>query len=321
MRQLFTHALPDMKAWVQIRESADVFAPLIQHIFHIEHMPMDEIQSWGPATNAVFRVGERMIKIYAPRETGMDLDSDDFSTEVYGLQWAQSHQVTVPAILASGCINDVYAFRYLITEYVGGIRLAEAEDDYSESDKTAIGTRLRQELDRLNQPSPSFNTLCWLEQSWDKDGWLEFPPVFQQERQAYLRNGAAQPTVFVHGDINPCNLVVDDTLDMALLDFADALCAPIAYEWIAVICYAFAFDPAYLKGFFQTESESDIVDLCLDGLLMHPAGANMIQCNLGKPMDFADLATLRCRIRDVLRNGQHADGAAYVETLHEEMTN
>ena len=78
-----------------------------------------------PGTNAVFRIGSRVIKLYAPRETGMD-QSPDRLTELRASRLALERGVRAPSVLAEGICRDRYEFAYLVTEYIGGPDLGTA---------------------------------------------------------------------------------------------------------------------------------------------------------------------------------------------------
>ena len=60
---LFTAQINNWDDWGKLFQSISAFTPLVEHIFHKENLPYANIENLKPGTNAVFKVGEYVIKI------------------------------------------------------------------------------------------------------------------------------------------------------------------------------------------------------------------------------------------------------------------
>ena len=68
---LFWETLQNWADWGRVFADWAAFAPLVREIFRRNGLPMGEVRALPPGTNAVFRVGDLVVKIYAPAETGV----------------------------------------------------------------------------------------------------------------------------------------------------------------------------------------------------------------------------------------------------------
>ena len=61
---LFTAQINNWSEWGKLFQDVDTWHPLIQNIFQKEKLPFVPIEKLTPGTNAVFKVGELVIKIF-----------------------------------------------------------------------------------------------------------------------------------------------------------------------------------------------------------------------------------------------------------------
>jgi serine/threonine protein kinase len=103
--------------------------------------------------------------------------------------------------------------------------------------------------------------------------------------------------VFVHGDLNPDNILIDKDMNIYIIDFADSVQAPCEYELAALLCETFELEYPYMKGFFGADYDvSDLTDKIFQALLMHDFGENIIKNNFGNPEMITGLSDLHKRI-------------------------
>ena len=69
-------------------------------------------------------MGEYVVKIYAPKESGMD-QTESRQTELFAANFAEKAGAAIPSVVACGEICDTYSFAYMIMKYIKGRELGE----------------------------------------------------------------------------------------------------------------------------------------------------------------------------------------------------
>lgn len=303
MNYLFKHDIVDWHSWGQIFSSLEAFAPLIKQIFANENLDFDKIEHCMPGTNAVFKVGSYVVKIFAPKESGMNTESD-YKTELFGMVRANLLQISAPKVIAKGSIKDKYLFLYLIMENVTGSVLGNIESTFTYEQKIHIGQKLRSITNKLNTECEKFNNIDIIERELNNKRWSIFPDGFNKERISYLKSFNINDEVYVHGDLNPDNVIIDGNYNVHIIDFADSLIAPAEYELPAIVCELFCFDKAFMKGYFGYENITDITEKCFKGLLLHEFGSDIIRCNLGNLSEIDSLKSLKEKLYLAIDSGE-----------------
>jgi aminoglycoside phosphotransferase (APT) family kinase protein len=83
-----------------------------------------------------FRVGEYVVKIFAPAESGID-STMDIETETFAMKRTTALGISAPKCIACGCIEDKYSFSYLIMEYISGKEFTDIADTLSYEEKNS----------------------------------------------------------------------------------------------------------------------------------------------------------------------------------------
>ena len=154
---LFNGQIKNKQDWCKIYQSIPAFAGLVEHILKKENLPVEKIQNLSPGTNAVFRVGGYVVKIFAPAESGIDQTLDQ-QTELFATRRANNLGVSAPKLIADGFVEDKYRFAYMITEYIIGPELMEALKTMMDDEKFAAGRKLRVSTDKMNTSCEPFNS-------------------------------------------------------------------------------------------------------------------------------------------------------------------
>lgn len=297
----FTAVINGWESWGRLFQSIPSFEPLIQSIFAKEKLVFSKIEHCTPGTNAVFKVGDYVIKIFAPVESGID-STTDFTTESFAMHRAARLGVSVPKLVASGAVEDKYHFSYLIMEYIHGTELNKLHHSLTVADKLAIGQHLRNITDAMNTPCVPFNEVDVIHDRDRQKRWEKYPENFKKERLDYIEFHDFGENVFVHGDLNRDNLLMADDHTIHIIDFADAVRAPLAYEQALVVCELFQFDKAYIQGYFGHASLEEIAEICFNGLLIHDFGGDVIEQNICPIRELDSLNTLRKRLDWLIKN-------------------
>ncbi len=291
---LFNYHICSLEDWGKVFQNIKIFEPLVAHIARVHDIEYSGIGKCKPGSNAVFHVGKYIFKIFAPEESGIG-GEDDYISEKFGIMRANRLNIPAPRLFASGVIYDKYLFRYLILEYIEGELLADISGKLSGAERFKTGRLLRKIVDRMDIPCEKFNNHD-LHSKQAEDRWKAFPPCFQRERKEYLKAHKGHLEVYVHGDLNPDNIIVKANKEICLIDFADALTGPVELELAAVICDGFKFDADYINGFIGKYDKNILTEKILYGLSIHDYGVNIIGDNIGVPEKIFSLAELRERI-------------------------
>jgi thiamine kinase-like enzyme len=297
MEYLFTNHISCWDDWGKVFQSIEAFEPLIKLICDKENISYEKTEHCTPGTNAVFKIATAdshclIFKIFAPKESGMDTDSD-YNTELFGMSRANKLGISTPELVAYGDIRDKYLFRYMIMEYIDGAAIGDIEDGMSDSQKFDFAEKLRLITGMLNTPSERFNGYDIIKRAQNNKRWNCFPDKFNKERLDFLERYRIHDEVYVRGDLNPDNILIGNNGKLYIIDFADAFIAPVEYEWAVVACELFCFEKPYIKGFFGNMSDEEIAKKCFEGLLLHDYGVNIIRDNIGRPEEIDDLSILK----------------------------
>lgn len=299
----FTADINGWESWGKLFQSIPTFEPLIRSIFVKEKLAFSKIEHCTPGTNAVFKVGEYVIKIFAPAESGID-STTDFTTELFAMRRTAQLGVSVPKLVASGSVEDKYLFSYLIMEYIRGIELNKIHHSLTFADKLAIGQDLRNITDTMNTPCVPFNDVNVIHDVNRQKRWEKYPENFKKERLDYIESHDFGESVFVHGDLNRDNLLLADDHTIHIIDFADAVRAPLVYEQALIVCELFQFDKAYMQGYFGHAPMEEITEICFNGILIHDFGGDVIEQNICPVSELDSLNALRKRLYCLIKNSE-----------------
>jgi len=293
---LFKAKINNWDDWGKVYQSIPDFAPLAEYILQKENLPAAKLEHLTPGTNAVFRAGDYVIKMYAPPESGLD-QSLDLQSELFSVRRANALGVLTPRLVAEGFVEDKYRFAYLIMEYIEGEEFCEAVKKMTEGEKITAGRKLREITDRLNTPCEAFNGIDAINNKDRWERWNRYPESFKAEREAYIKTHSFGEKVFVHGDLCGDNILISPEGEFYIIDFADSLLAPAVYEH-ALMVFVFKFDLALLLGYFGDYNAAKLVEICFNGLLIHDFGGDIAAERLGEPAEFKCLEDLRKMLRE-----------------------
>ena len=296
---LFTGQINNWNDWGSIFQSIPAFTPLVEYILQKENLPSAEIENLTPGTNAVFKVGEYVIKIFAPAESGID-QTLDLQTELFSIRRANKIGISAPKLVADGFVADKYRFGYMITEYISGTELVEAVKTMSCEEKVLFGRKLRQICDKMNTPCEPFNGVDVINDKGRYRRWDNYPERFKTERLDFIKAHDFGQNVFVHGDLCLDNVLFSSNGELFFIDFADSVLAPIIYEH-AHIAFSFELDPMLLQGYFNDYKTDKFIEMCFNGLLIHDFGGDIIRDYFGKPKEILSLDDLRNRVKNKLK--------------------
>ena len=273
---LFDRTIDGKDSWTGLFQSGSAFEGLVKEIFKRNNFDFSELQNLTPGTNAVFRIDDKVIKIFAPVESGF-YDRDYYTIETEAQKHANNTQITAPRILAAGIIRDKYIFPYIIMEFINGHEAEFKFSSYSEDQKMDFAYQIKRITEKLNIevniPIPVFAETDYLENTT----WTDFPASFCEERKNFIKELSFEKTVYVHGDITAENVIIDDDDVVYLIDFADSRIAPPCYEWPPLIFSLFGCDPIMMKVYFGDYNKSIFYEQLTISVLIHEFGASFVK--------------------------------------------
>ena len=294
---LFNRQINNWQDWGKVYQSIPAFTPLVEYILKREKLPPAKIEKLTPGTNAVFKVGRYVIKIFAPAESGID-QTLDLQTELFAMRRVNETSVAAPIMVMHGFVADKYHFAYMITEYIEGAEFTDAVKSMSAEEKTTVGRKLRVVTDKMNTSCESFNGIDVIHDMGRHRRWdNRYAEHFKTERLEYIKSYDYGGKVFVHGDLCGDNILLASDGELYIIDFADAVLAPKVYEHALVAVELFNLDPVLLYGYFGDYSADELADICFNGLLIHDFGGDIVAGHIGKPSEFLFLEDLRKRLK------------------------
>ncbi len=273
---LFAHTIQNWEDWADVYQSIPAFTPLIQEIFRREGLPFSPLSPLTPGTNAVFRSGELVVKVFFPRESGLDPEGD-FQNEGAVCRLLIQRQVPVPRLLAAGRLEDRYTFPYLVTQFCPGEELGQWLPRAGQGEKLSLSRQLFWLLEQVHQEVPGLLAPLDLRRRALENFRLEHIPASLARELTQRAEGAdlSRP-VLVHGDLTGENVLVSPQGAPVLLDWADACLAPSWYELPPLVFGPLGADPALLAPWMDQGLEP-FLEQVLDGLALHDFGPDILR--------------------------------------------
>ena len=275
MKQFFHVKIENWSDWGCVFQSIPAFDGLIREIFRREALPCSGISNLTPGTNAVFRVGDYVIKIFFPMESGLD-PLPDFQNEAAVCGRLADLDVPMPRLVAQGEIQDSYHFYYLISEYFRGQEAGNFLSTASREQKLDFIQQLQRLLQLLNRPADGLIApVDLLDRAVNNPRLDKLPSSLAKEMRQRARSLLLSPRVLVHGDLTGENLLVDRNGRLAVIDCADACLAPSWYELAPLVIELFRCDAELLRAFSEG-NPLPFLKQTLDSLCLHDFGASLL---------------------------------------------
>lgn len=272
----FQETISDWKDWGRVYQSIPAFTELVREIYRREGLPFFPLQNLTPGTNAVFRVGGTVAKVFFPVESGLD-PVPDFTNESAVCRFLTSQGVPTPRVLACGSVEDRYRFYYILTEFVPGTEAGGFLASASDAEKSNFVQELNYILCKLNVPAADLLPPVDLRrQATENPRLAQLSPALRTELKRRAEQADLSCPVLVHGDLTGENLLVQENGRVVVIDCADAHLAPKWYEYGPIVCELFRCDPA-LTAQFAGEDKERFLSALLDSLAVHDFGPDLLR--------------------------------------------
>ena len=274
---VFTKNIKDWASWGEVFQSIPAFEKLIYKIFNRESLCCGGISHLTAGSNAVFRVGSYVVKIFAPVESGMDTQAD-YTCEMLGMKRAMKLGINIPNVVAASFIKDKYLFRYIIMDYIEGEEAAKVLGSFTDDKKKSFVYQLRENLQKMNTAvSGEFPDVDIKQRAVKNQRWNIFLDSVNEKRREIIMDYKMPEQLYVHGDITGDNVIIDNQDKLYIIDFADGRKAPAEYELAPVLFDLFNFDKLMIFEFIKGQNIEEFTDKCFYGILMHEFGAYFME--------------------------------------------
>lgn len=274
-RELFQETIANWQDWSRVYQSIPTFTPLAQEICRREHLPWHNLSPLTPGTNGVFRCGDLVLKIFFPKESGLNPEPD-ILTETAACRQAAAWGIPTPELVAQGKIADKYEFHYLVTAYTSGQEAGDWLISASPVQKERFVEQLKTLLKTFNRPVDGLLPVEDLKASARKNPRLNLlPPSLREECLARLETLELNELVLTHGDLTGENILMDQNNTLIIIDWADAHIAPAWYELGPIAFDLFRCSGTLWKLFAEETVETFIAQL-LDCVCLHDFGPDCL---------------------------------------------
>lgn len=285
---LFTEKIESWEDWGKVYQSIPAFGQLIMYILEKENLPKAKITHLTPGTNAVFQVGDYVMKIYAPKESGMD-QTESKRTELFAANYAESAGVSIPSVVATGEVRDTYTFAYMVMRFIKGKELGAVLARAGREEQLLLGRQLRALTNAMNTPCKPFNSIHVISDPDRSKRWKPYLKDFQEDRAVYLGSQKFGEFVFTHGDLCADNILVAENgekSELVVIDFADSVLAPKCYE-PSLLAFEYRAYPSFLRGYWEGEDLRFAAKQVFNGILIHDFGGDIVKSAFPKALKFS----------------------------------
>ena len=262
-------------SWEFIKQSIDAFELLIKTVFNKHGLVYSKAENFISGINAVFRVSDKVIKIFAPVESGF-YSVDYYGIETEALNHANNVQVASPKLLFNGIIDDKYIFKYIIMEFIDGQEAERKIASFTENEKRIFSTNIRNMINKLNVKMQSAiipvlsREVCLLNDRWSRKDYLE---SFCDDRISVIKKMSFDDLVYVHGDIHAKNMIFDSNGAIYFIDFAESHIAPYYYEWWSIVFLLFKCNASMMTAYFGDYCNEEFYNQLTKSILINEFGA------------------------------------------------
>lgn len=273
MTKLFTQTIENWNDWGNIFQNIPAFTPIINAINKKHNLPDRSVSHLLPGTNAVFRAGNIVYKIYAPKESGLDTTAD-FVREIASIKNAGTAGVHTPEIICTGEIADRYLFRYMVQSYIDGNPAASILPSYLNIEKQAFASKLRQIVQAMSKIEPQTFIGNLMINVRENERWRVFPPQIHKQVIERAEQIDLTDSHYVHGDLTGENVIIGKDGEIYLIDFADCQTAPYYYDWCPLFFELFGCDRTLAGEYFKDQSGEGFIYAFLNALILHDFGGD-----------------------------------------------
>lgn len=288
---IIQRALNDLADWKDFLRSENIIINLVNPILKQCNISVCGVKKIDLGTNAVFDLGNYILKIYAVNENSNS--KSDCIREVILSNLLRSSHYRVPAIIKTGYIDDRYAIYYNVMEKFNDLLpVCNILSNPNSLDYTAFLKELHALINCIHSLQVDSNIVSLYSKSIM--GELSKNNEYVQYVNRYLINHYLEFGI-VHGDLSETNIYFNNKGEIIILDFEDWMFAPFIVEY-PTVCFELLKTPYIINDFFTNIPKNNLIEMLIAGILLHHESTrflNLIASKTGNNTGLPGIKELR----------------------------
>ncbi len=298
-KEFYMKKISNQKDWLNYYNNNE-FDLIVKNICSRHGIACDKIEKIYCGENALFKVRNKVIKIYNP----LVLSKEKQIAEVESYKRANKLNLPIPKIWATGSFEDTEICYYIIIDYISGYTLRQK--NVPKEKMIELSYELKNFLTVYNT-TPTEADLQLLRIDCDKFKFELVSKGLADDLKMLYKNIDLNELCYVHADLHKGNILLDKNNQFKVIDFGDAKIAPKYCELPPIICDLYHFDGNLIKNTFEIPIKK-LQDQLLKGFVINDFGTDYIQdlCNFlgyGDMKNIKNIEELKCLINLAFEKG------------------
>lgn len=295
---IIQRTLNNLADWKDFIKSENIVEDLVNLILEQCDISVNNVKKIDLGTNAVFDLGNYILKIYAVNENSNS--KSDCIREIILSKLLISSHYHVPTIIKTGYIDDRYNIYYNVMEKFNDlVPVCNILANPNSLNYMEFLKKLHLLIKCINSLQVNLNIVNLYSKSIM--GELSRNNEYVQYVNRYLTNNHFKFGI-VHGDLSETNIYYNNKGEIIILDFEDWMYAPFIVEY-PTICFELLKTPYIIHDYFANIPKSDLIEMLTAGILLHHESTRflkLIASKTGNTMGLLGIKELRLFLSDWL---------------------
>lgn len=269
---IIVESIKNLNDWKLFLSNRDTIKYLAQRILKQSGFSVSKIERINIGTNAVFDLGNFILKIYAVSEDSNPML--DCKREVILSNILQSSPYHIPSIVKTGYINDRYTIYYNIIEK---IEVLYSFADIINSNESSQRRLAIKELHSVIEYLHTLDIDIQIAKMYSKSAKSNI--IEADEYARFLKSYTYQNKLnygIVHSDLSESNMYYDSDGKIVILDFEDWMYAPSIVEY-PTICIELLREPQVVNEFINRMPLSKVIETLIAAILLHHESERLLK--------------------------------------------
>lgn len=285
---IIQRTLNDLADWKEFIKSENIVENLVNPILEQCNISVNSIRKIDLGTNAVFDLGNYILKVYAVNENSNS--KSDCIREIILSRLLMSSHYHVPTIVKTGCINDRYTIYYNVMEKFNDlVPVCNILSNPNSLNYIVFLKELHSLIKCIHSLQVDFNIAKLYSKSIM--GELSKRNEYAQYVNRYLTNNHFEFGI-VHGDLSETNIYSNSKGETIILDFEDWMYAPFIVEY-PTICFELLKKPNIINDYFANIPKNDLIEMLIVGILLHHESTRFLKLIASKTGNAVELLGIK----------------------------